>query len=98
MESREDLTTAFVKDFCIITNDPEDYLESAELHELYTEYCIENGTNPEATNAFTRRVRKLISPECGRFSREKRSEGGSTTVRIVRGIKWRIDNEYEGKE
>ncbi len=98
MESREDLATAFVKEFCIITNDPEDYLESAELHELYVEYCIENGTNPEATNAFTRRIRKLISPECGRFSREKRPEGGGPPVRIVRGLTWRIDNEYEGKE
>lgn len=98
MESSEDLIAAFIKEFCIITNNPEDYLESAELHELYIEYCMENGMNPEATNAFTRRVRKLISPECGRFSREKRPEGGGLPVRIVRGLTWRIDNEYEEEE
>ena len=54
--------------------------------------------NPEATNAFTRRVRKLISPECGRFSREKRPEGGGLPVRIVRGLTWRNENEYEEEE
>ena len=98
MESSEDLIAAFIKEFCIITNNPEDYLESAELHELYIEYCMENGMNPEATNAFTRRVRKLISPECGRFSREKRPEGGGMPVRIVRGLTWRNENEYEEEE
>ena len=92
------MIAAFVKESCVITNDPHDYLESGKLHARYKEFCKENGAKPKATNVFTRRVRTLISSECGQDSKGKRPEGGGLPVRIVRGLTWRIDNEYEEEE
>lgn len=97
-EYSEDLTFSFLKEFCCITNNPDDYLKSSELYDLYTEYCRENEEKPKAKNAFTRQVRKLISPECIQCSGGKRLERGGPPVRIVCGITWRIENGDEGEE
>lgn len=89
MRQSEGLAAAFVREFCVVTNNRNDFLTCSELYDRYETYCEEHYEIPEAINVFTRHVRQMISSECGRLPNTKRVEKSELGVRVMYGIAWK---------